>query len=89
MAQRVKNLTQCLRECGLDPWPHPVGEGSCVAVAGAAAPIQPLAWEFPYATGAAVKIKKHKYYVGLEMFIFKVNFLLSPLKYDGFNKYTY
>ena len=31
-----------------------------VAVAGAAAPIQPLAWELPCAAGAALKRKKKK-----------------------------
>ena len=29
-----------------------------VAQAGAAAPIPPLAWEFPFAAGAAIKRKK-------------------------------
>ena len=31
-----------------------------VAVASAAALLQPLAWELPYATGAAIKRKKKK-----------------------------
>ena len=39
--------------CGSDPvllWCRPA----------ATAPIQPLAWEFPYAAGAALKSKKNK-----------------------------
>ena len=32
-----------------------LGSGIVVAVASATALIQPLAWELPYATGAAVK----------------------------------
>ena len=35
--------------------------GSSVAVAMAAASIQPLAWEISYAAGVAVKRKKKKY----------------------------
>ena len=38
--------------------------GSCIAVAwcrlAAVAPIRPLAWEFPYTAGAALKKKKDK-----------------------------
>jgi len=42
-----------------------VGEGSSVATSCgvgvvATAPIQPLAWELPYATGAALKRQKKK-----------------------------
>ena len=36
-----------------------LGSGVAVAVA-SAAPIQPLAWEFPYAAGAAIKRKEKK-----------------------------
>ena len=60
--------------CGFDPCPRSVGEGSGVAVSGGVGPallwlwcrlaalarIGPLAWEPPYATGAALKSKKKK-----------------------------
>ena len=39
-------------------WPRPA----------AAAPIQPLAWERPYATGAAVKKKKYYYCYNVKLF---------------------
>ena len=61
MAQRIKNPTQ--REdvgltlaslSGLRIWRcHKLWCQSA-----AATPVQPLAWEFPYATGAAIKKKK-------------------------------
>ena len=35
------------------------GVARAVAEASAAAPIQPLAWELPYATGVAIKEKKN------------------------------
>ena len=37
-----------------------LGSGVAVAVAAAAAPIRLLAWEPPYATGAALKMKEKK-----------------------------
>ena len=42
------------------------GVAVAVAVASAAALIQPLAWEPPYAAGAAVKRKKKKTYAGAQ-----------------------
>ena len=58
----------------VDPWPHSMGQRSGLAMKcgigpdpgllwlwrrlAAAAPIQPLAWELPYASSAALKSKK-------------------------------
>ena len=43
--------------CTLQAW---LKAGIAVAVAGSCAQTQPLAWEPPYATGAALKGKKEK-----------------------------
>ena len=40
----------------------------------AAAPIQPLAWELPYAAGAAVKRKKKCVWGGDEVFLMQTYF---------------
>ena len=54
-AQQIKVPVFCELWCRSQAWP-----GSCVAVvlASATAPIRPLAWEPPYATGAAQKSHK-------------------------------
>ena len=59
LAQWVKD--QCCHElwCRLQMWPR-YGVAMAVAQAGAKAPIPPLAWEPPYATGAAQKDGKKK-----------------------------
>ena len=43
----------------------------------ATAPIQPLAWELPYAMGAALKIGKKKYF-----WLFEITFFLKQNKED-------
>ena len=75
MAKRVKDLTNLYKDEGSIPglsglriWrcPKPWRRSqmwlrSCVAVAvAAAALIRPLAWECPYASGAALKSKRKK-----------------------------
>ena len=44
---------------GLIHWVKDLALRQATAYVSAAAPIQPLAWELPYATGAAVKRKKY------------------------------
>ena len=56
-AQRIKNLTESPPECMSDPWPRSVG--FCGIGQAAAAAIL-LAWELPYAAGAALKRKEEK-----------------------------
>ena len=68
----ITGLAQCIKgssvvtscgvghRCGLDPvllqlWCGPAAE----------APIQPLAWELPYAAGAALKKKKKKVLISI------------------------
>ena len=50
----------------------------------AAGPIQPLAWELPYAVGAALKIKKGKKKKTQSIFFFIAKVVrLRPKKKDG------
>ena len=59
MAQWVKNLTSGALQW--DPWwPGQWVKGSGVAAVAAAAQIQSLAWELPYAVSMAIKKKKKK-----------------------------
>ena len=57
LAQCVKDLALSQMECRLHMW---VSSWMAVAVAAAAALIQPLAWELPYIAHATLKKAKKK-----------------------------
>ena len=66
MAQQLTNVSRIHGGCRFDPWPCHVGRrhGSDRLLLwlwhrpAATAPIGPLAWESPYAMGAALKRQK-------------------------------
>ena len=64
MVQGVKNLTAVTQVMGSIPslvqWVKGSGIGAAVSWVTAAAQIQSLAWEIPYAAGAAIKKKERE-----------------------------
>ena len=64
MVQGVKNLTAVTQVMGSIPsllqWVKGSGIGAAVSWVTAAAQIQSLAWEIPYAAGAAIKKKRER-----------------------------
>ena len=64
MVQGVKNLTAVTQVMGSIPsllqWVKGSGIAAAVAWVTAAAQIQSLAWEIPYAAGAAIKKKRER-----------------------------
>ena len=64
VAQQVKNLTSIYKDAGLIPgllqWVKDLALPWLWCRPAAAAPILPLAWELPYAMGAALKRKEGK-----------------------------
>ena len=64
LAQWVKEQCCCKLQCR-SQMQLESGVAVAVAVAGKAAPIQPLAWELPYATGVAIKRKKERKHIVL------------------------
>ena len=74
LAQWAKDpaLPRCSRRCGLDLawlwlWCRPA----------ATAPLQPLAWELPYATSAVLKKKERKFVSKLNRFVLFIAFVCS------------
>ena len=67
-ASSILGLTQWVEDLAL-PWAvmkvADVAQILCCCDCGATAPIQPLAWEPPYASGAALKKKKTQQIIGI------------------------
>ena len=54
----------------------------------AAAPIHPLAWELPYATGVAIKGKKEKKYIYIYLYLFQKEVVSLTLAQGSWRRFS-